>query len=159
MSDPPGTLAKMLHYLAPRKSWRVMEIGTGSGYSTAVLSSLVREVVTVEFHESLALGAKERLARLRVKNVRFFAGEGTDREELLGPFDGILVLAACQKRPLSLVRSLKEKGVMVFPMGPIHQQQIIILRNESPDDREVLFKVEYRELCSFTPLRGPYGWL
>ena len=157
MSDPPLSLAKMLHYLSPRKKWKVLEIGTGSGYSTVLLSSMVKEVFTIEYHEELAKFAKNRLEHLKIKNITFFAGEATGLDKPVGLFDAIIVFAACNKRPLTLLQNLKEKGVMVFPMGPMHQQQIPLLNNEIPDNDEELYKTYFYDFCIFPPIRGRYG--
>ncbi len=159
ISDPPVALAKMLKHLALKKSWRVLEIGTGSGYSTALLSRLAGEVVTIELSEELALSAKKHLLDCGVSNVRQFAGSGTEFDAPLGMFDAVIVCAACRKRPLPLVRRLKARGKMVFPMGPEHQQQICVLLNETDDAEKELFKTSFHEFCEFGPLQGKYGWL
>lgn len=155
-SDPPLALAKMLHYLTARKRPRILEIGTGSGYSTALISPLVDEIVTIEYHEDLARPAKERLSNLHLNNARFFAGEGTSIQEPLGLFDAIIIFAACHKRPLALSSYLKDGGTIVFPMGPFHQQQIAVLE-KVPEKDEILYKIHFHEYCVFTPIRGLYG--
>jgi protein-L-isoaspartate(D-aspartate) O-methyltransferase len=157
-SDPPMALAMMLGRLSPQHRWRVLEVGTGSGYSTAVLSRLVREVVTVEIREELAAAAKRRLQLSRISNARVFAGDGTEYERALGQFDAVVVLAGCRKRPLSVLRSVKSGGRMVFPMGPEHQQQIALLTNRASEDGEEMFHTSFHEYCIFTPLQGRYGW-
>jgi protein-L-isoaspartate(D-aspartate) O-methyltransferase len=155
-SDPPLALAKMLHYLTSKKRSRILEIGTGSGYSTALISPLVDEIVTIEYHEALARPAKERLSYLNLNNVRFFAGEGTSIQEPLGFFDSIIIFAACRKRPLSLSGNLKNGGTIIFPMGPLHQQQIAVLE-KVPEKDEIQYKTHFHEYCIFTPIRGLYG--
>ncbi len=151
--DPAITLAKMINYLCPDKNSRVLEIGTGSGYSTAILSKLVSEVVTVDFYENLALTAKEKLAKLKITNVRFMTGDITEFDDLPGVFDRIIIFAASSQRPLFLIPHLKEKGVMVFPMGPSYQQQITVMENEPGKDNSI-YKVSFHEMCIFNPLKG-----
>lgn len=163
-SDPPLALARMISHLAPQRKWRVLEVGTGSGYSTAILSLLVREVVSIDDREELAREAKARLTRLKVRNVRLFSGDGTERDPELGLFDAIILLGACQKRPLALTGGLKREGKMIFPMGPMHQQQIALLIDAAEgraiseyDEFDALFQMSFHEFCAFTPLRGKYG--
>lgn len=163
-SDPPFALAKMLSHLAPQKKWRVLEVGTGSGYSTAILSVLVREVVSIDDREELATETKTRLSKLKIRNARLFSGDGTEHHAEMGSFDAIILLGACRKRPLSLTGSLKREGRMVFPMGPVHQQQIALLIDKA-DGRAIgeygeldeLYQTSFHEFCAFPPLRGKYG--
>jgi protein-L-isoaspartate(D-aspartate) O-methyltransferase len=154
-ADASPILAKMINHLSLRKESRILEIGTGSGYSTAILSKLFNEIVTVEYYEDIAISAKERLGKLKITNVKFLTGDITDLEGLQDLFDGIIIFAACPSRPLLLTPYLKEKGLIVFPMGPIYQQQITVMRNE-PGDNDSLYKMTFHDLCSFTPLMGVY---
>lgn len=157
-SDPLMSLARMFAVLAPQKKWRVLEVGTGSGYSTAVLSRMVAEVVTVDLYGELSTAAKARCRKRKFDNIRFFTGDGTDHEPSLGLFDAVIVCAACRKRPLSLVRSTKKGGRMVFPMGLPHQQQITLLINDTPEGGDELLRVSFHDLCLFTLLQGRYGF-
>ncbi|MDY6934776.1 MAG: methyltransferase domain-containing protein [Spirochaetota bacterium] len=157
MSDPLITLLKMISYLSPKKKFRILEIGTGSGYSTAILSSLVQEIVTVEYHERLAGKAKERLKQLKIDNVRVFYGDGARFDKGMGIFDAVIIWAACSRRPITLIEHIKDKGLIVFPMGPVHQQQITILRNEGDEESDQMFKITFHDFCTFTPLKGVYG--
>lgn len=156
-SDPPLALAKMLKYLSLNKKQRVLEVGTGSGYSTALLSTMVNQVVTVEYNEELARNAKSKLASTGITNIKFFAGDGTELNRDLGMFDAIIIHAACKKRPLSLLANLKNGGKMVFPMGPEHKQQIVLLINEPGVTEDELFKTSFHELCEFSLINGKYG--
>lgn len=157
-SDEPLTLAKMLTLLEPQKEWRVLEVGTGSGYSTALLSQLVREVVTVEYHEPLALGAKKRCIQNGFTNVRFFAGDPGDLDDELGAFDGVIILAACAHSPYGILNLLREEGRAVFPMGPAHQQQIATYRH-TPGEDGLQSSFVFRDFCAFDSIRGRYGWV
>jgi protein-L-isoaspartate(D-aspartate) O-methyltransferase len=156
--DDPYTLALMLHYLNPQENERILEIGTGSGFSTAMLSLLCKEVYTVEYVEELAVIAKNRLFNYEFDNIRFYAGDGTEKSTLFETeFDKIIIHAACRKRPLSLVSVLKEKGTMVFPMGPALEQQIIVLENFPDAKSGDRFKIQYHEMVQCAIIKGSYG--
>lgn len=157
LGDPGVDAAQLISVMAPKSDWRVLEIGTGSGYSTAVLSSLCKEVISIEYHEKLALKAKSRLLKYNVDNVRYFCGEGTDYKQPLGVFDAVIVWGACQKRPLSLLANLKPAGTLVFPMGPVHQQQITTLVNKPDEKRNELCQTNFYNYCTFPLVRGRYG--
>jgi len=156
-SDPFYIQAKMLHHADVKKSSRVLEIGTGSGFSTALLGTMGKEVITIEFLENLAIAAKERIRDHGFRNIRLYAGDGTTFEEEIGMFDAIVVFAACYTRPISLIRNLKVGGRIVFPMGPIHQQQIAIMKNEMELGEDELMETRFFDFCSFRLIRGPYG--
>ncbi len=158
-SEEPLVLAKMLQLLAPHKNWRVLEVGTGSGYSAAVLAGIVERVVTVEYNDDLALRAKETLGDLGYGNVKFYAGDATDQVDRLdsGDFDAIIIYAACRQTPFSLIGRLKDRGVMVLPLGMPHQQQITrYVNNLSAPD--MLKNYAFGDLCQFPSIRGKYGW-
>jgi len=155
-SDPPMALAKMIYHLSLRKTYRILEIGTGSGYSTAILSSLVEEIVTIEYHKEIAFLAKKKIEPLNIDNVRFFNGDGLNLDKSLGIFDAIVVFAACQQRPFSLNNFLRRDGLLVFPMGPIHQQQITVLTNKFLKDSEEHYKTTFHDYCIFPPINGIY---
>jgi len=160
-SDDPVTLLKIIELLDLGKSSRVLEIGTGSGYSTAIISSLSREVITIEFHEELALEAKRRLSRNGYRNITFLCGDGTLYENLseLGSFDAIIILAGCVMRPLNLLECLTGNGMAVFPMGTPAQQMITLYRNiASGNVADTHDKIKFHDLCVFKSIRGCYGW-
>ncbi len=156
-SDDPLALARMIHYCGIKKDFHVLEIGTGSGYSTAILAQLAKSVTTIEIDEALALQAKQRFKKLGLSNIRIFAGDGTDVDESLGFFDGAVILAGCRKRPLLLLHVMKPDSMIVFPMGPAHQQQIALMLNHRDDAVEGLYPVVFKEFCSFMPIIGIYG--
>jgi protein-L-isoaspartate(D-aspartate) O-methyltransferase len=153
--DSSISLARMINFLPQSKNCRILEIGTGSGYSTAVLSYLYKDVVTVEYHEDLALAAKAKLAELKISNVKFFVGDILEVSNIQGVFDGIIIFAACLSRPLFLSPYLKAGGLIVLPMGPVYQQQIVVLK-DAPGEGNSLFKIEYHDMCNFSPLKGMY---
>ncbi len=151
-TEKPSTLVQILQHGSITKKSRVLEIGTGSGYSTAILSEIAHEVVSIEIREELAKRAKVRHERLRIRNSRFFIGDGTDADESLGLFDAIFVWGACFARPLLLAALLKPEGKLIFPMGPAHQQQIAVY-SDNGDNPGTTF----HEFCFFHPLQGKYG--
>lgn len=155
--DDPVALARMIEVLAPHKNWRLLEVGTGSGYSTALLAGTVKSMITMEYHEELAAAAKNRLADLGVANVKYYAGDATEDDRPMDEFDAIIIFAACLQLPLPLLARLKEGGVMVFPKGPAHQQQIAVFRN-NPDAKDLLDNYKFLHYCQFPSIRGRYGW-
>lgn len=157
-SDEPVIMAKMIGHLGLRKKSRVLEVGTGSGYSTAILSLLSHEVVTIEYHEELARTAKERVIREGYGTARFYAGDATDFDGPLGLFDAVIVFAACLRTPYFLINAVKPGGVAVFPMGPAHQQQIARFVN-NPDARRMSDNFRFADFCVFDSIRGVYGWV
>ena len=157
-SDDPVIMAKMIGHLGLRKKSRVLEVGTGSGYSTAILALLSQDLVTVEYHEDLARTAKERVIGLGYGNARFYAGDATDFDGPLGLFDAVIVFAACARTPYFLVNAVKPGGVAVFPMGPAHQQQIARFVN-NPEARRMSDNFKFSDMCAFDSIRGVYGWV
>lgn len=157
-SDPFLLLARMIQYLNPKKSDRILEIGTGSGYSTAVLSLLCREVVTIDINEKIAQSAKARLYENDFGNIRFFAGDGTLLEDDFGTIDGVIIHAACKKRPFTVIKNLKPDGTIVFPMGPAHYQQIVVMNNAPDIDKGINFKIRFCEQGIFSLIQGPFGY-
>ncbi len=156
--DDPYSLALMLHYLSPEDNDRILEIGTGSGFSTAILSLLCKEVYTVEYIEELAQIAKNRLYHYDFDNVRFYAGDGTEQCNLFETsFDKVIIHTGCRKRPLKVIGVLKEKGRMVFPMGPALEQQILCLHNFPDENSGDRFKIDFHEFCTYDTIKGAYG--
>ena len=137
----PFTVAKMTHLLISAnsksenvKEWRVLEVGTGSGYQAAILSKLVNEVYTIEIIPELARRAKTILKRLGYKNVQVRSGSGEWGWQEKAPFDGIIITAALEKEvPKALVEQLKVGGVVVVPIGP-HWSQTMIRFTKFGDD-------------------------
>jgi len=149
----PYMVAAMTEALDPHDEDRVLEIGTGSGYQTAILAELVREVFTVERIASLAKKASEVLSELGYTNIRFKTGNGTLGWQERAPFDRVLVTAGSPGVPKELFRQLCDGGRMVIPIGNTFSQILtsIIKRGEELK-RERLFS------CIFVPLVGENGW-
>jgi len=143
----PYIVAVMLEHLALRASDRVLEVGTGSGYVTALLSLLCGEVYSVERHAQLAVAAESTLQRLEYRNVRIRVGDGRLGWAEHAPFDCILVSAATPEIPPALLAQLREGGRMVVPVGPAASQELQLLRKlgGQPD-------VKVLDGCRFVPL-------
>ncbi|HTW73434.1 MAG TPA: protein-L-isoaspartate(D-aspartate) O-methyltransferase [Steroidobacteraceae bacterium] len=128
---------------------KVLEVGTGCGYQTAVLAPLVGRIFTIERIEGLQQRAKARLRELQIRNVRFRHGDGTQGWKSQAPFDGILVAAAPLVIPETWVEQLAVGGRMVVPVGPEGQQQLVrITRREQGVERRVLGSVAFVPLVS-----------
>jgi len=158
-SDDPLLLAQMIDILSPKDSWRLLEVGTGSGYSSAVLSCLVKELVTVEINENLALLAKEKLIDGGFYNIRLFAGDASDAAGILSDFDGLIIWASCTRRPLKILAPLKYNQFAVFPMGPALRQQVVKYKNAFIGDGDTLRNFGFYNFCDVPAIRGEYGWL
>jgi protein-L-isoaspartate(D-aspartate) O-methyltransferase len=114
----PYVVAYMTEQLGVRPEHKVLEVGTGSGYQAAVLARLAREVVTVERYRTLADAARTRLATLGYQNVDVIVGDGFAGVPERAPFDRIIVTAAAEEVPQTLVEQLAEGGVLLLPLGP-----------------------------------------
>ncbi|HCH02535.1 MAG TPA: protein-L-isoaspartate(D-aspartate) O-methyltransferase [Vibrio sp.] len=126
----PYIVAKMTELLNLKPNSRVLEVGTGSGYQTAVLSKMVDHVYSIERIKSLQWDAKRRLKHLDIYNVSTKHGDGWQGWPSKGPFDAIIVTAAASHHPQALVDQLAEGGVLVVPIGDEHQELIKIERKK-----------------------------
>ena len=122
----PYVVAYMTEQLEVEPRHRVLEIGTGSGYQAAILSRIVREVVTVERYRTLADTARDRLRTLGYSNVTILTGDGFAGAPDRAPFDRIMVTAAAEKIPSALVDQLTEGGKMILPVGAPRGPQYIV---------------------------------
>ncbi|WP_339462349.1 protein-L-isoaspartate(D-aspartate) O-methyltransferase [Pseudomonas sp. EA_105y_Pfl2_R69] len=130
---------------------KVLEIGTGSGYQTAILAQLVERVFSVERIQGLQDKAKERLAQLNLRNVVFRWGDGWEGWNALGPYNGIIVTAAAANVPQALLDQLAPGGRLVIPVGAGDVQELLlIVREEQGFSRHVLDAVRFVPL-----LNGP----
>jgi protein-L-isoaspartate(D-aspartate) O-methyltransferase len=127
----PYIVAFMTEQLQPKKSQRVLEIGTGSGYQAAVLSGLVAEVYTIEIVRPLAQRAEAVLRELGYNNVQVKAGDGYKGWPEHAPFDAIMVTAAPDHVPQPLIEQLKEGGRMVIPVGKSGAQKLYLLEKQN----------------------------
>src|SRR5689334_12905050 len=122
----PYVVAYMTEQLSLEPWHRVLEIGTGSGYQAAVLSRIVREVVSIERYRTLAEAARRRLHMLGYDNVEVVVGDGFNGVPEKAPYDRIIVTAAAEEVPEALVGQLAEGGIMLLPLGPQHGAQDIV---------------------------------
>lgn len=144
----PYTVARMTQALLERACPdTVLEIGTGSGYQTAVLAALARRVYSIERVAALLGLAEERLRALAVRNVRFRYGDGAEGWPEYAPFSGILVTAAAAGVPRCLIEQLAPNGVMVLPLGGKASQTLIRITRGARG-----FEHERLEPASFVPL-------
>jgi protein-L-isoaspartate(D-aspartate) O-methyltransferase len=128
---------------------RVLEVGTGCGYQTAILAPLVGRVFTIERIEPLLARARERLKELGIRNVRFRHGDGALGWKAHAPYDGILVAAAPLTVPEALISQLRAGGRLIVPVGPEGEQELVrFTRREQRLERESLGAV------AFVPLVG-----
>jgi protein-L-isoaspartate(D-aspartate) O-methyltransferase len=150
----PYMVARMTELLALGEASRVLEIGTGSGYQTAVLASLAAEVWTVERIPELAGRAEALLLDLGHTNVHVISGDGTLGFPDAAPYDAILVTAAAPSVPATLRGQLAIGGRMVIPVTEGHSQELLLI--ERTDERSFRETVELR--CVFVPLIGEEGY-
>jgi protein-L-isoaspartate(D-aspartate) O-methyltransferase len=144
----PYIVARMTELLlaaGPRR--RVLEIGTGSGYQTAILAQLVEEVYSVERIKPLQQKARQRMRQLRLRNVHMNHADGGMGWPERGPFDGILSAAAPERIPMDLLEQLAPGGRMVIPVGGADQQLQVVTRTADG------FETESIEEVNFVPLR------
>mgnify|MGYP001162759955 FL=1 len=112
----PGVVAKMTDILKPKKNYNVLEIGTGSGYQTAVLSKLFKRVYTIERYKKLFDKSKKILSELKIRNVVFYHGDGLKGWPAKFLFNRIIVTAVARQLPQYLIDQLSEGGIMVLPL-------------------------------------------
>ena len=143
----PYIVAAMLQHLALQVTDRALDVGTGSGYVTALLSLLCAEVYSVERHAQLATLAESTLHRLGYRNVKIRVGDGSQGWPECAPFDAILVSAATPEMPPALFAQLREGGRMVVPVGPPSSQELQLIRKVSGEP-----EVKVLEGCRFVPL-------
>jgi protein-L-isoaspartate(D-aspartate) O-methyltransferase len=132
---------------------KVLEIGTGSGYQTAILAELAREVCTVERIAALSEKARATLAGQGYGNIRYRVGDGTLGWPEEAPFDRVIVTAGAPRVPESLKLQLAEGGRLVIPVGGGHGQDLLIVTREGED-----FRTEKGTGCIFVKLIGEEGW-
>ena len=153
----PYIVAIMLQALSLSGAENVLEIGTGSGYQTALLSELAAPVYSIERHASLAASAEQVLAGIGHGNIHIVVGDGSQGLAEHAPFAAIVVSAAAPSIPRPLFEQLAENGRMVIPVGPVHAQELQLVRKRNGEA-----VIETLEGCRFVPLIGgqgyPEGW-
>jgi len=149
----PYIVALMTECLNLSPQDKVLEIGTGSGYQTAILAELAGEVYSIERFGVLAQKAQTLLSGLGYKNIKIKTGDGTLGWEEAAPFDKIIITAASPRVPPPLTEQLGENGKLILPLGESFSQVLTLVEKK---------KGELRPLnicgCVFVPLIGKYGW-
>jgi protein-L-isoaspartate(D-aspartate) O-methyltransferase len=149
----PYIVAEMTQALRLTGAEKVLEIGTGSGYQTAILSRLAREVVSIERFSVFSASAEGVLRELGLENVRFRVGDGTMGVPEEAPFDRILVTAAAPKVPAPLFEQLGEGGILVIPVGGRWEQDLVRVCKKSGKAIK-----DFLGGCRFVPLVGRCGF-
>lgn len=145
----PYIVALMTDLLELKPDYKVLEIGTGSGYQTAILSHLVDKIYTIEYIAALAWKTKHKLKKMGYKNIEFKRGNGYFGWEEKSPFDAIIVTAAAPHIPPQLIKQLKSGGRMVIPVGQPFLYQVLMLVTK--DDKGEI-NTESITPVSFVPL-------
>jgi protein-L-isoaspartate(D-aspartate) O-methyltransferase len=150
----PFIVARMTELLELNKQSRVLEIGAGSGYQTAILAQLASQVYAIERIGELAREAHSRIRELGIYNATVKAFDGTLGWNAYAPYDAILVAAGGPKIPDPLVAQLKTGGRLVVPIGTTRESQklVRVIKTETSP------KVEEHGSCQFVPLIGQHGW-
>lgn len=149
----PFVVAYMTAALELTGEEKVLEIGAGSGYQTAILSQMARRVISIECIQELADPARKTLADLGCENVEVIVGDGGNGLPEEAPFDAIMLTAAAPEVPLPLRHQMANGGRLVGPVGSRYDQFLVRLRRwEDNWEREVL------EPVIFVPLMGKHGW-
>jgi len=152
----PYIVALMTEALELKGSEKVLEIGTGSGYQTAILADLAERVFSIERIASLANGARKLLDSLNYFNVAIRVGDGSYGWKEESPYDAIIVTAGAPNIPKILVEQLAVGGRLVMPIGSRHSQVLIKLTRQSDDINDL--KKEDLGGCRFVDLIGDHGW-
>ncbi len=150
----PFIVARMTELLELSGTEKILEIGAGTGYQTAILASLARKVFAIERLPTLADEANRRLQTLGFRNVTLKAGDGTAGWDAYHPFDAILVAAGGPAIPEPLVKQLKIGGKLVIPIGDEQLKQTLIRVTRTANG----YETENFGPCAFVPLIGEHGW-
>lgn len=149
----PYMVAIMTELLELKGNEKVLEIGTGSGYQTAILAELAKEIYTIERFAVLANRSEERFNFLGYNNIHIRVGDGTIGWAEESPFDRILITAGCPKIPNPLIEQIAEGGLLIAPVGDRFSQQLLKVRKSKNKLLE-----QYHTPCVFVPLIGKHGW-
>ncbi len=149
----PYMAALMTQCLKLQKSDKVLEIGTGSGYQSAILAELADQVYTIERLGALSSHAQETLEQLGYKNIKLKSVDGTLGWEEFAPYDAIVITCGAPSVPLPLKEQLKENGRLVIPIGETFSQTLTLVTKHKGG-----FSEEQVCACVFVPLVGKYGW-
>ncbi len=149
----PTIVAMMTHALAPRRGDKILEVGTGSGYQTAILAQYTPRLYTIERHAELSRRAQGVLESIGLRNVIYKTGDGSLGWESWAPFDRILVAAGAPVAPEALKRQLADGGRLVIPCGDRESQRLLCI-----DRKGDIFVESDLGACRFVPLVGTQGF-
>lgn len=153
-ASQPSLQAYYLTLLRPTRDEKVLEIGTGSGFLTALLALVADRVYSVERVRELSQRARKALDAMAMRNVALLVGDGTIGWRKYAPFDVIVVSAASPSIPPALVDQLGEGGRMLIPVGSRESQDLVLVRKDGFIVTEEVVKGE----CTFVPLLGRFAW-
>jgi protein-L-isoaspartate(D-aspartate) O-methyltransferase len=152
-ASQPSLQALYLSTLQLRGTERVLEIGTGSGYLTALLAQLAGQVNSIERIRALSVRARDALDALRIANVALLVGDGTVGWSRYAPYDAILVSAGSPSVPAALLGQLAPEGRLLIPLGGRDEQRLTLFRRTEEGIVEQVITT-----CVFVPLIGRFGW-
>ena len=153
-ASQPSLQAYYLSLVRPTRNDKVLEIGTGSGYLTALLALSADRVYSVERVRDLSRRARKALDDMHLKNVALLVGDGTIGWRKYQPFDVIVVSASAPSVPSTLVDQLADGGRMLVPVGSRDSQDLVMVRKEGDHVSEEIVRGD----CSFVPLLGRFAW-
>jgi protein-L-isoaspartate(D-aspartate) O-methyltransferase len=153
-ASQPSLQALYLSVLQVTPDDTVLEIGTGSGFLTALLALTADRVYSVERIRELSVRARAALDQLRINNVALMVGDGTIGWRKYAPFDVIVVSAASPSVPPAFVDQLAEGGRLLIPVGTRERQELMLVRREDSEIHEEIIHGE----CTFVPLLGRFAW-
>lgn len=150
----PGVVSRMTEWLDVKDGQKILEIGTGSGWQTAILSYLVKtgSVYSMERHPELVNFARENLQKLGIDNAHVILGDGTLGYPKESPYDRIIITAACTEIPLPLLEQLGENGLIIAPVGN-SSQSLVLLKKTT----EGIIEIKNQSNYVFVPLLGKFG--
>ena len=150
----PGVVARMTEWLDIKDGQKILEIGTGSAWQTAILSYLVRTgtIYSIEIHSELVKFARENLEKFRLDNTHVILGDGSLGFPQSSPYDRIIITAACTEIPLPLLEQLAENGLIIAPVGD-SSQSLVLLKKTS----EGIVEIKNQSNYIFVPLLGKFG--
>ena len=153
-ASQPSLQALYLQVLRLQPGDKVLEIGTGSGYQTALLAHLAGHVYSVERLRELSVRARAVIDSLRLSNIALLVGDGTIGWARFAPYDAILVAAAAPDVPPALIEQLAPGGRLLIPLGDRAEQNLTLIRKREDGT------IEQEEItaCTFVPLLGRFGW-
>ena len=153
----PTTVMIMTHALELQPNEKVFEIGTGSGYQSAIIAKIVGpkgKVITTEVVPELVQFARQNLKKAKIGNVFVHEDDGSSGMPNEAPFDKIIITAACKEFPKSLLEQLKPNGIIVGPVGNEYEQEMV----RGIKDKNGLLELEFLGPFLFTPMYGKYGF-